>query len=38
MSETREQMLEMAIARLPRIELGVRPTPLEPMERLTNAL
>jgi 1-aminocyclopropane-1-carboxylate deaminase/D-cysteine desulfhydrase-like pyridoxal-dependent ACC family enzyme len=38
MSAEREQVLEEAIGRLPRIPLGVRPTPLEAMPRLSETL
>ena len=34
----REQMLAAAIAQLPRLPLGVRPTPLEALPRLTSTL
>ena len=34
----RERKLEAAISVLPRVRLGVRPTPLEPMERLSREL
>ncbi len=38
MNPERERKLERAIADLPRIPLGVKPTPLEPVLRLTEAL
>jgi 1-aminocyclopropane-1-carboxylate deaminase/D-cysteine desulfhydrase-like pyridoxal-dependent ACC family enzyme len=38
MTTEREQTLEQAIARLPRIKLGYFPTPLEPLSRLSAAL
>ncbi|MDA0745567.1 MAG: pyridoxal-phosphate dependent enzyme [bacterium] len=38
MESKKEEMLEQAIRRLPRIPLGVRPTPLEAMPRLSEHL
>jgi len=36
--DEREEQLEKAIGKLPRVRLGVLPTPLEPMERLSKEL
>ena len=38
MSLEKERILEEAIARLPRVSLGIRPTPLEAMPRLSGVL
>ena len=38
MERAREQQLEAALAALPRVDLALKPTPLEPMPRLSAAL